>query len=220
MKKYFEHLRPMERRLVIGMAVVLFLVVNAWQVWPHFSDWGNLSRRYDSARAKLGLYQTAVAQIPKLQAQVDTFESAGDVVAPEDQSIDLMRTLQEEASACGVGIQNYSRQTTRTNSAFFVEQLQNITVIATDEQLVNFLYRLGSGASMIRVLDLELQPDTPHYHLSGNIQLVASYQKSARPAGGEKNPPPAHAEAAPVPVKPVNIFGNAKRATNSTALKK
>ena len=38
--------------------------------------------------------------------------------------------------------------------------MQNINVIADDEQLVDFLYKLGSGASMIRVRDLELQPDT------------------------------------------------------------
>ena len=65
---------------------------------------------------------------------------------------------------------------THTNE-FFVEQVQNISVTATDEQLVNFLYKLGSGASMIRVRDLELQPDNAHQHLNANIRLVASYQK-------------------------------------------
>ena len=54
----------------------------------------------------------------------------------------------------------------------------NINVQATDEQLVDFLYKLGSGASMIRVRDLELQPDAPHQHLTANIRLVASYQKN------------------------------------------
>jgi hypothetical protein len=62
---------------------------------------------------------------------------------------------------------------------FFVEQVQNISVLANDEQLVDFLYKLGSGASMIRVRDLELQPDNPKMHLNANIQLVASYQKNA-----------------------------------------
>ena len=151
MKKYFDHLRPMERRLVIGVGVVLFLVLNSWLVWPHFSDWGDLSRRQSTAQAKLALYQDAVSRIPKLQAQVGTFATAGDFVALEDQSIDLMRNIQSQASACGVGIHDYSRLTTRTNDAFYVEQVQNISVIAPDEQLVNFLYRLGTGAYMIRV---------------------------------------------------------------------
>ena len=214
MKKYLSQLRPMERRLVIGVAVVIFLVLNWLLVWPHFSDWDDLTRRLNSATAKLGVYQTAVTQIPKLQAEVDTYESAGDVVAPEDQSINLMRTIQGQASVSGVGIQNFSRQTTDTNDLFFIKQVQNITVVATDEQLVNFLYKLGSGASMIRVLDLDLQPDAPHYHLSANIRLVASYQKSFGPAGGNKSAP-ANNAAAPVPVQSINVLGNAKRATNS-----
>jgi type II secretory pathway component PulM len=217
MKKYLSQLRPMERRLVIGVAVVIFLVLNWLLVWPHFSDWDNLSRRLYTATAKLGVYQTAVTQIPKLQAEVATYESAGDVVAPEDQSINLMRTIQSQASASGVGIQNFSRQTTDTNDLFFIKQVQNIVVVATDEQLVNFLYKLGSGASMIRVLDLDLQPDAPHYHLSANIRLVASYQKSFGPAGGRKSTP-ANNAAAPVPIQSINVLGNVKRPTNSTSL--
>jgi hypothetical protein len=47
-----------------------------------------------------------------------------------------------------------------------------------DDQLVDFLYKLGSDASMVRVIDLELQPDGAHQHLNANIRLVASYQKN------------------------------------------
>jgi Tfp pilus assembly protein PilO len=220
MKKYFEQLRPMERRLVIGVAVVVFLIINWWQVWPHFSDWGDLSRRMNDAHAKLGLYQTAVTQIPKLRAEVNAFEDSGDVVAPEDQGIDLMRTIHEQASACGFGIENYSRQTTRTNDLFYIKQFQNITVLATEEQLVDFLYKLGSGASMIRVYDLELQPDSPHYHLTANIRLVASYQKNSKTtgaakAGAARTPAPEGSTALSLPAKNASIFGNTKRATNS-----
>ena len=53
MKKYFAQLRPMERRLVVGVAVVLLLVLNAVFVWPHFSDWGDLRDRLDDAQRKL-----------------------------------------------------------------------------------------------------------------------------------------------------------------------
>jgi Tfp pilus assembly protein PilO len=224
MKKYFAHLQPMERRLVIGVAVVVFLVLNWWQVWPHFSDWGNLRGRMDDANRKLKLYQTASEQIPKLRAQVNTFESEGQVVAPEDQGINLMRTIQAQASASGVGIQNFSRQTTHTNDAFFIEQVQNITVTATEAQLVDFLYKLGAGDSMIRVRDLELQPDSPHYHLSANIRLVASYQKNSTAVADSKvskavTPAPADTATISAPAKPANIFGGAKSATNSPAKK-
>jgi Tfp pilus assembly protein PilO len=178
MKKYFAHLRPMERRLVVGVAVVLLIVLNAVFIWPHFKDWGDLRDRLDEAHRKLKLYQEATTQIPALQKQVNNFKSAGEFVAPEDQAINLMRTIQAQAAVSGFGIQNYSRSLMRTNDAFFVEQVQNINVTATEDQLVDFLYKLGSGASMIRVRDLELQPDPPRQRLIANIKLVASYQKN------------------------------------------
>ena len=107
----------------------------------------------------LKLYQTAVAQTQRLQAKVKSLQSQGEFVAPEDQAVNMLRTIQTQSTQSGVQIANTSRQITRTNDAFFVEQVQNINVIANDEQLVDFLYKLGSGASMIRVRDLELQPD-------------------------------------------------------------
>jgi Tfp pilus assembly protein PilO len=186
MKKYLAQLRPMERRLVVGVAVVLVLVLNAAFVWPHFADWGKLRDRLDNAHRKWKLYQATAAQIPALQADVKKFESAGEFVAPEDQGINFMRAIQAQSMQSGVQLQNTSRQLTHTNDVFFVEQVENINVLATEEQLVDFLYKLGSGASMIRVRDLELQPDPPHQRLNANIRLVASYQKS--PPSAARNP--------------------------------
>ena len=185
MKKYFAHLRPMERRLVVGVLVVLVLVLNFVFIWPHFSDWGRLRQRLAEAHGKLKLYQMTAAEIPALTADVKKFESAGEFVAPEDQGINFMRTIQTQSAASGVQLQNISRQLTHASDAFFVEQVVNINVLATEDQLVDFLYKLGSGASMIRVRDLELQPDAPHQRLNANIRLVASYQKN--PASAAKN---------------------------------
>ena len=186
MKKYFAQLRPLERRLVVGVAVVLLIVLNAAFIWPHFADWGKLQARLAKARGELARNQAAVAKIPALQTDVKKFESVGEFVAPEDQAINLMRTIQAQAAASGFGIQNYSRALMRTNDAFFIEQAQNINVTATEDQLVDFLYKLGSGASMIRVRDLELQPDPPHQKLNANIRLVASYQKNPGSAPAAK----------------------------------
>jgi Tfp pilus assembly protein PilO len=178
-KKYFSQLRPMERRLVVGVAVVVFLVLNAVFVWPHRSDWSDLSARLDKARIVLKNYQAVVAQTQTFRAQVKALENGGESVPTEDMAINFMRTIQSQASASGIGVPNtVSRQITRTNDAFFVEQIQNIGVTATDGQLVDFLYKLGSGASMIRVRDLELQPDPQRMKLNANMKLVASYQKN------------------------------------------
>ena len=179
MKKFFAQLRPAERRLVIGVAVVLVIVLNWVFVWPHFSDWGKLTQRYEDGQRKLKLYQTAITQEPELKRQVSAFESEGEFVALEDQAINFMRTVQSQASSSGFGIENFSRSLMRTNQ-FFVEQVQNITVRATEEQLVKFLYELGSGVSMIRVRDLTVQPDQARQKLVTDIRLVASYQKNPK----------------------------------------
>ena len=178
MKKYLSELRPLERRLVVGVAVVLLVVLNWAFIWPHFSDWSDFRGRLAEANRKLTTYQAAVAQIPELQKQVKTFEGEGEFVAPEDQGVNFLRTIQTQSSQSGVALQNSSRPITKTNDVFFVQQVQNINVLATEEQLVDFLYKLGSGSSMIRVADLSMQPDPPHQRLSADIKLVASYQKN------------------------------------------
>ena len=194
MKKYFEQLRPMERRLVIGVGVVFLVVLNAVFIWPHFSDWSALEGRMAKARAELERNQKASAQVPDLEKQVKQFASEGEFVAPEDQAINLMRTIQSQAAASGFGIQSYSPSITRTNDQFFVEQMQNINVTAPEEQLVDFLYKLGSSSSMIRVRDLVLSPDAPRQRLVANIRLVASYQKNPQSAGAAAKPSTAKAK--------------------------
>jgi hypothetical protein len=179
MKKFFAQLRPLERRLAVGVLVVFILVLNWVFIWPRFSDWSNLRHRLADAQQKLKLYQTTILQTSNYQAQVKGFESQGEFVATEDMSINFLRTIQAQALASGVVLVNPGRSLTRTNDAFFVQQIQNINVTATDDQLVDFLYKLGSDVSMIRVLDLELQPDPPRQKLNANIKLVASYQRNA-----------------------------------------
>lgn len=178
MKKYFAQLRPLERRLVVGVAVVLVIVLNWAFIWPHFSDWGNYATRRDDANLKLKNYRTAIAQTADLQKQLKLFESNGQFIELENQGINLLSTIQQQSAASGVALQGTSKAITRTNDVFFVEQIQNITVQAEEKNLVDFLYRLGNSASMIRVRDLTLQPDPPHQRLQADIRLVASYQKN------------------------------------------
>ena len=182
MKKLFAQLRPLERRLAVGVLVVFILVLNWVFIWPHFADWDNLKGRLDAAQKELARDQAIIAELPKYQAQVKVFESQGEPIPTPDMAINFLRTIQSQANASGVSIASMSPQTTRTNDAFFVEQIQNINVTATDDQLVDFLYKLGSGASMVRVRDLELQPDPPRQKLNARLLLIASYQRNA-PAG-------------------------------------
>jgi Tfp pilus assembly protein PilO len=177
MKSFFAQLRPMERRLAVAVLVVVILVLNWWFIWPHFSEWSNLHRQLNDGQQKLALYHKTIDGASKYDALVKDFESQGGFVPVEDQAINFLRTIQSQSSASGAGLISMGRPVTHTNE-FFVEQMQSIDVTGNDKQLVDFLYKLGSSASMIRVLDLELQPDESKMRLNAHVQLVASYQKN------------------------------------------
>jgi Tfp pilus assembly protein PilO len=178
LKKYFASLRPLERRLVVFVFVFVVVALNWAFIWPRFSDWSNNQGRLEAASSTLKRYQGMVAQIPELQKQLGKFETEGDIVAPDDQTVTFTRTIQTQSADSGVALQSLSRPITHTNDVFFIEQVQNINVLAEEKNLVDFLYKLGSGSSMIRVRDLTMQPDPPRQRLSADIRLVANYQKS------------------------------------------
>jgi len=193
MKEYFSRLNPSERRFVVVVALLFFIVVNLFWVWPHFSDWGALKGRLDGAYLKLANYQAAIQQSDRLKPELAKLESDGMTVPPEDQSIEFMRTIQSQAGQSGVGITGYGRQTSRTNDLFFTEQDQTISGVATEKQLVAFLFDLGSGNSLVRVRSLSVHPDQNRQQLNANITLVASYQRQPKTGAG------APARKAPTP---------------------
>ncbi len=194
MKKFFAQLRPIERRMVVAALVIVILVLNWWYIWPHFGDWGYLHGQLEDAQHKLALYQKTIAGAGKYDTLVKSLENENEFVPVEDQAINFLRTIQSESSTTGTGINSMGHPITHTNE-FFVEQSQSIEVNGTDKQLVNFLYNLGSAASTIRVLDLELQPDQSRMKLNAHVELVASYQK--KPGGSAPASTPPKAKASP-----------------------
>lgn len=193
------NLRPFERRVVVGILVVVFIVINIVWVWPRFKDWGETKDRLEGARGMLVAYEAAIAQKGDYEKKIKEFESEGAVVAADDQANQFLRTVQNQAAVSGVSILSNSRQSTGTN-AFFLEQRQTFTVQAGEDQLVDFLYNLGSGDSIVRARGLSLRPNTPRQLLSGNIDLVASYQKKTATKTAAAAPSP-RTTLAPLPPK-------------------
>lgn len=197
MKKQWDNLRPFEKRVIVVVAAVLFIVFNAWFVFPHFSDWSQVKRRMANAQKTLALFQTELAQTNKYTQEIKKLQSAGLSVPAEDQSIHFQSAILTHAAQTGVNVLTSSRIGTRTNDQFFLELSQTISTQSTEQQLVDFLYGLGSEDSLIRVRDLGLRPDPPHYALIGTITLVASYQK--KPPAKSSTPPARAAAATPAP---------------------
>jgi len=171
------NLRPFEKRLVVGVGAVFFVVLNAWFVFPHFSDLSQAKDRRADALKKLERWQAEIDQTRKDQAGINRVIKEGQEVPAEDQQNQFARAIQNQQVQSGVGIQSFGRTTVRTNQ-FFLELTQLISVESGESQLVDFLYSLGSGNSLIRVRDLALHPNPPRQALSGNVKLVASYQKN------------------------------------------
>jgi hypothetical protein len=214
------NLRPGERRLVVGIGLLVFLVLNMFLVWPHFGDWQEIRTELGGARTKLQRYQNEIAEIPRLEARIRLLESADEPVPEEDQGTEFLSTIQRQASLSGVTITGSSRMTTRTNNPFFIERSQTISVLAEERALLDFLYRIGSAGSMTRIRGLSLRPDAPRQRLTGNITLVASYQKkpltasTAVPAAAPARPGPGRSATTPAPAPRTSP---ASSATNAPA---
>ena len=180
MKKQWDNLRPFEKRVVVAVAAMFFIVMNFWFVFPHFSDWGNLQKRMVAAQEKRVKYQAAIDKIPTYEKLIKTIQGNGALEVPrEDQANQFSRTILIQAGQSGVAVPQNGKMQMTTNQ-FFLELSQNIGVQSGEKQLVDFLYNLGSGeTSQIRVRDMALHPDPPRQQLQANVKLIASYQKSA-----------------------------------------
>ena len=176
MKKYFDSASSLERRFLIGSLLVVFVVLNWIFVWPLFSDWAKFQAGREKAQRTLKIFQDTIAEAEKLKSKVAALEGEGMSVPPEDQTVSFMSTIQSQAAASGVTILTSVSQPQKTNQ-FFVERAQNLTISSLEQQLVDFLYNLGAGNSLVRVRGLSLNPDPPHYTLSASLTLVANFQK-------------------------------------------
>jgi hypothetical protein len=179
------NLQPQERRLVVIVAAILFGMLNLWFVWPHFKDWQHVKDGREEAQRKLERYTNEVARVPEYQRRLKVLEKLGSPVIPSEQTLDFYRSVQTLAKLKGVRIDQQGqptavRETTGNTNSFFEKLLLNIVVTTGESELVDFLYELGDGNSMIRVADMTLNPapGANPTNLSGRITLVASYQKT------------------------------------------
>jgi Tfp pilus assembly protein PilO len=195
---YWSNLRPFEKRVVVGIGVLFFIVLNFLFIIPHFSDLAAVNDRMAEARRKLARYQNEFSQTNTYAARLREFEQENSDVPAEEQMIQFVNKVQTQAVQSGVHLNSGGRINTQTN-LFFLEKTQSVGVVAGEQQLVDFLYNLGSGNSQVRVRDLSVHPDPPHQQLNAQITLVASYQKKSatRPATRPASAPGTHAEAAP-----------------------
>jgi hypothetical protein len=197
MNGYWNSLRPMEKRLVVGVGTMVVILLNLWFVVPHFSDLPKVQQRKSKAEDVKKKFEEEIARKPIYEKGIRELQGGQDVPA-EDRMYDFQNKINSEAVSSGVLIQQQPKPRSETNT-FFISQIQSLTLQAKEKQLVDFLYGLGIGPS-IRVRGLTLHADPSHTLLQAGVTLVASYQKkpSARGAAASQ---PASAKAPPAEKK-------------------
>jgi hypothetical protein len=197
-KQWFEQLKPQERRYAVIIGSAVFLILNYFFVWPHFGDWKRYDARIKKDDELTATYNKEVRLKPTYQHRINELQSDSSPIPPEDQAIDFIHFYSSRALSNKVSVVNQGTLTTQTN-AFFLEQQMGIIVVADETNLVNFLYSLGSGNSMMRVRAMSLHPSQNHQDLNANITLVASYQKKTPVRSTTPGATPARGTAANTP---------------------
>lgn len=232
------NLTPAERRLVVVILSIAFLVVNYWLVWPRFGDFKTISDDLDGMDRKRNTYQREIERRPFYEASLKKLRESGSVLPAGEEKIQFRSDMEHLARDVGLVVPRWGevlpeRSSGPTTNAFFEAiGLAMNQVSGTEAQFVDFLYRVGASNSTIRVKELTLVPGNfdnraqGKTNLIGSLKLVASIPKvpakpaatTAAPAGPASGNAPRPA-AAPVSVPRPNAPAATPGPANPAAVK-
>ena len=184
-----------ERRLVMIVIVVLMLAL-MWMVWGMIPSPELTQNKITKAQTQLNSFTNEISKIAHYESTIRALEGLGSAVIPIEQEVDMRAFINSLTAASGVEITSRASADPKT-SDFFIEQSMTIRFSSKESDLVNFLRKLGSSDSMVRVSQMRVNPDKNRYRLGGSMTLTASYQKDVKAT----KPKPA-TEAKPEPAKP------------------
>jgi Tfp pilus assembly protein PilO len=174
------NLRPQERRLVVMAVAVLAVVLHFWFVHPYFREWSQVKAELDKAGRTLKTYQIEIARTNEYEAKRLKLEIQGSSLPAEQQAQGSILSIKilEVAKQTGFNAGNMAPFRTGRTNEFFEEQAISVTINPSGPQeLVDFLYAIGSGDLLVRVKEMSLNPDPSQTKLMGTMKLVASFQK-------------------------------------------
>lgn len=195
------NLAPAERRLVVIVGIVVFVVLNFWLVIPEFGEWGKNEERIRAAEIKRKMFSDEIAKKTAYEKEIrELQQQSGGEVATEEAALRLSQEVNSQAALSGVTITSITplqRQgaTGKTNS-FFDEASVTVNINTSEKELIEFLYRLADKDLLIRAKSMQLSPDPSRQRLQGPITLVKSFQRRPPP-----KPAPIAAKPAPAAAK-------------------
>ena len=186
-----------ERRLVMAVLVVLMLAL-AWMVWGMIPSPGVTQNKISQAQQRLNSFTNEISKIADYEKKIGELQGLGSAVIKIEQQTDMRKFINRLTAANGVDIDSTTSADPKTGD-FFIEQSMTIRFSSKESDLVNFLWKLGSSDTMVRVSQMRVNPDKNRYRLSGSMTLTASYQKDVK---ATKPKPATEAKAKPVAAKP------------------
>lgn len=203
------NLQPQERRLVMVALVVVAVLLNYWLVWPYFKESGEVLKGLDETGRVRARYLAETTKTNDYNRRLRDLQTRGGQIASDDAANQLQQIINREAATAGVQINSIIPSTVSSRGAggqtnqFFDDIQVTVSLSSGEEELVNFLYALGSGDSMVRVRDVSnLRLETSMTRLQATLTLVASVQKKA-PAAAARPP------VRPGPARPgTNVVGS------------
>jgi hypothetical protein len=185
------NLRPQERRLVVIVGLVLFILVNWWLVWPFFWEWGKVQNDLRKDASTLEKYNSEIARRGQYERKQRDLEQTGSEML--NSETDFQRIVSSQAAGAGVYVSDLRTGVgagigSKTNQ-FFQEQSISVQFSSGGKEIVDFLVGIAAQNAMIRVREMNIRPDPTGTKLSGSIVFVGNY---ARP---QTNAPTARAAA-------------------------
>lgn len=185
------NLRPQERRLVVIVGLVLFLLVNWAFVWPFFSEWGKVQNDLRKDASTLEKYNNEIAKRGQYERKQRDLEQTGSEML--NSETDFQRIVSSQAASAGVYVSDLRTGVgggigSKTNQ-FFQEQSISVQFNSGGKEIVDFLVGVAAQNAMIRVREMNIRPDPTGTKLAGSIVFVGNY---ARP---QTNAPTARAAA-------------------------
>ena len=188
-----------ERRLVMAVLVVLMFAL-AWMVWGMIPSPSATKQEIAKKQTRLSSFQEEINKTDDYHQRISTLLGLGSEVIKIEQAVDMQTFVNDLTSANGVDITSTTSADPKT-SEFFIEQSMTIRFSSKERELVNFLWKLGSSDSMVRVSQMRVQPDKNRYKLSGTMTLTASYQKNVKATKPKPSPAKPKAETKAEPAK-------------------
>jgi uncharacterized protein len=205
------NLTPQERRIVVVIAVIVFVVLNLLLVWPHFKDLGRVRGELEQTRKTIIKDNNAILKdndpkdgYKKELAQLQRQQGGGVM----DHQIQLQKTISDQAIKSGVNVSDTrpAGAVSAETNAFYDEQDVRITFESEESQLITFLYNIGNDPAMIRVSELNLRPaDANRYRLKGDALLSANYARKAPVTASTSAAPGAKPAPVVTPKPPGNL---------------